>query len=238
MKLLAIAIPLLVAATAHAQAPGEMTPMTPGPGAGPSAVEPCAYASERIPVMANRWAVGLSVGSLSIAPKDSPDAKTEFAVGQLSLRYRATYHLEVELALAGGQEKLQDGTQGDREVNTGLIGVRYRFAADRKWNWWVGAGVGSVSVTRVGATDQERNDAQRPIGALSIGLEHRWHQFALNAELRGFGVGERDTASDPPKAAPIAAPMPAISSSAWKVRTPNRLCLDSSCRMSDAGVIG
>ncbi|CAM5256043.1 hypothetical protein SVIOM342S_05446 [Streptomyces violaceorubidus] len=46
------------------------------------------------------------------------------------------------------------------------------------------------------------------------------------------------TASDPPKAAPSAAPMPAISSSAWKVRTPKFLCRDSSCRMSEAGVIG
>ncbi len=32
--------------------------------------------------------------------------------------------------------------------------------------------------------------------------------------------------------------MPAISSSAWKVVTPNDLCLLSSWRMSDAGVIG
>ena len=128
MKLLAIAIPLLVAATAHAQAPGQVmiepTPMAYGPGAGPSAVEPSAVATDAIPVMANRWAVGLSVGSLSIAPKDSPDAQTDFAIGQLSLRYRATYHLEVELALGGGQEKLQDGTQGDLEVITGLIGLR------------------------------------------------------------------------------------------------------------------
>ncbi len=46
------------------------------------------------------------------------------------------------------------------------------------------------------------------------------------------------TASEPPKAAPSAAPMPAISSSAWKVRTPKFLCRLSSCRMSDAGVIG
>ena len=46
------------------------------------------------------------------------------------------------------------------------------------------------------------------------------------------------TPSAPPKEAPMAAPMPAISSSAWKVRTPKALCLDSSCRMSDAGVIG
>ena len=44
--------------------------------------------------------------------------------------------------------------------------------------------------------------------------------------------------SEPPKAAPSAAPMPAISSSAWKVRTPKFLCRDSSCRMSEAGVIG
>ncbi len=36
----------------------------------------------------------------------------------------------------------------------------------------------------------------------------------------------------------MAAPMPAISSSACRVRTPNALCLDSSWRMSDAGVIG
>ena len=42
----------------------------------------------------------------------------------------------------------------------------------------------------------------------------------------------------PPKAAPRAAPMPAISSSACSVRTPKFLCFDSSWRMSDAGVIG
>ena len=32
--------------------------------------------------------------------------------------------------------------------------------------------------------------------------------------------------------------MPAISSSAWRVRTPKFLCFDSSWRMSEAGVIG
>ena len=46
------------------------------------------------------------------------------------------------------------------------------------------------------------------------------------------------TPSDPANEAPSAAPMPAISSSAWKVVMPNRLCLLSSCRMSEAGVIG
>ena len=42
----------------------------------------------------------------------------------------------------------------------------------------------------------------------------------------------------PAKLAPRAAPTPAISSSAWNVVTPNRLCLLSSCSTSEAGVIG
>ena len=46
------------------------------------------------------------------------------------------------------------------------------------------------------------------------------------------------TPSDPANEAPSAAPMPAISSSAWKVVMPKRLCLLSSWRMSEAGVIG
>ena len=46
------------------------------------------------------------------------------------------------------------------------------------------------------------------------------------------------TARAPPYAAPIAEPMPAISSSAWNVMIPKRWFLASSWRMSEAGVIG
>ncbi len=46
------------------------------------------------------------------------------------------------------------------------------------------------------------------------------------------------TASEPPNEAPSAAPMPAISSSAWNVVIPKRLCLLSSWSTSEAGVIG
>jgi len=204
MKLVAL-IPLLVAATAHAQAPGEVAPEGPiaPPGmAAPVAADPCAC-SAGIPVMANRWAVGLSVGSLSIAPKDQPDAKTEFGVGELSLRYRATLHLELELALGGGREKLQDGSQGALETNVAMLGLRYRFAAQRPWNWWLGGSFGSISVTRNGATDQEKQDAQRPLGALAIGIERRWQRFALQAELRGFGVGPSQNQA---KATPVTVP--------------------------------
>ncbi len=46
------------------------------------------------------------------------------------------------------------------------------------------------------------------------------------------------TPSAPPKAAPSAIPAAAISSSAWIVRTPASRWRASSCRSSDAGVIG
>ena len=46
------------------------------------------------------------------------------------------------------------------------------------------------------------------------------------------------TPSAPPNAAPSAMPAAAISSSAWIVRTPISGWRASSCRSSDAGVIG
>ena len=46
------------------------------------------------------------------------------------------------------------------------------------------------------------------------------------------------TARFPANEAPMAEPIAAISSSAWKVRTPKFLCFDNSWRMSEAGVIG
>jgi len=187
MKLLAL-IPLLVAATAHAQAPGEMAPDA--PIAPPGMAAPVVVAPAPNPVMANRWAVGLSVGSLSIAPKGQPDNKTQFGVGELSLRYRATLHFELELALGGGRQQLQDGSQGDLETNVAMLGARYRFSPYQHWNWWLGGSIGSLSVTQNGATDQQKQDAQRPMGSLAIGIEHRWTQFALQAELRGFSVGD------------------------------------------------
>src|ERR1041385_1765481 len=91
-----VTVSLFVAATAYAQAPGEVAPTAPPPTTDTS----CGGGGDvHESVMANRWAVGLSIGSLGISPKDQPDNKTEFGVGSLSFRYRATLHLEIELAL-------------------------------------------------------------------------------------------------------------------------------------------
>jgi hypothetical protein len=209
-----IAASLLTAATAHAQAPGDGMdgqPMGPGGYVGtiapPSLAPPvtgqnpcgggCGGGYE--PVMARRLAVGLAVGSLSLAPQDQPDAKSEFSISELSLRYRATLHLELEVALAGGREKLADGTQGDREVNAAVAALRYRFNPERAWNWWVMGGLGGISVTSSQATDQERKDAQRKLGELGVGIERRFRRFALHAELRAINVAEDQNQGQPVK---------------------------------------
>ena len=93
VRVLALATVLVAfTATARAQAPGEVAPAA--PAAAPQVS--CSGGSGPIDVMANRWAVGLSVGSLSTAPKDTPDDKTQFGIGELALRFRATPHLELE----------------------------------------------------------------------------------------------------------------------------------------------
>jgi opacity protein-like surface antigen len=187
---------LFVATSAYAQAPGEMAPQAmPAPVMVAPAPAPCTTCI-REPVMANRWSVGLSVGSMGLNPKDSPDDQSQFAVGELSIRFRATPHLELALAFGGGGEKLSNDMDGQREVSMGALQVRYRFMPEHHWNWYLMAGLGGASITQKDATDQERKDAQRGMFQLGGGIEYRFQQFALNLELRGMGLSETKAQSD------------------------------------------
>jgi hypothetical protein len=188
MKLLLAASSLLVASTAYAQAPGEYEEGTGAPGmVAPVVVEPVVA-----PPKPRRWSVGLGFGSLSLAPHHSPEVETQYGVGQLAVRYRATRHLEIELAFAGGREQLDHGHEGDREVSQAVIGLRYRFSPERRWNWWLMAGMGSLAVTHHYASDDEREHAQQSTLQFGVGLERRWHRFALQLELRAVGVKAND----------------------------------------------
>src|SRR6476619_6294526 len=104
--------PLFAAPLAHAQAPGEVQPVViapvvaqpvvvapvviqPGaPGVAP-APAPEAGCEPRPAVMDHRWAVGFSVGGMSVAPSDTPDDQTHFTVGELALRFRVARHFEL-----------------------------------------------------------------------------------------------------------------------------------------------
>jgi hypothetical protein len=200
-RLLALSLaPLFAASLAHAQAPGEMVPQPMAPDGGSVCSAPCGCRHVES-VMENRWAIGLSVGSMSLAPDGQRDSKTSFGVGELALRFRLTPHFEFELSAGGGREQLADNQQGDLEVSTVALAARYRFNPEGAWNWFVMAGFGGASITFHDATQQERDDATHPLGMLGVGLERRFHHFALQAELRAIGIGDKSR-NDPPMAEP------------------------------------
>lgn len=199
--------PLLVASLAHAQVPNGVAspsvgaPVTAAPNpasiaeppvvteAGPAA--PCADCRE--PVMANRWSIGVSVGSLSLVPRGSHDNRADFLVGEAELRLRATPHLEFEVASAGGQDPNDDAHPNYFRVNAVTLAARYRFMPEATWNWFVTGGVGGASIAVHDATDQERRDAIQALGMFGIGVERRFDHLALQAELRGIALGKRTT---------------------------------------------
>jgi len=192
-RLLALSLaPLFATSLVHAQAPGEAAPQPAAPAPGSPGAAPCGGSSRAESVMANRWSIGLSLGSMGLAPEDQPDNKTDFGVGELALRFRATPHLELAVSAGGGREQLADDQQGDREVSVVALSARYRFRPEAAWNWFVMGGLGGASVTRHDATQQERDDATQPLGMLGIGIERRFRHFALQAEARAIGIGDKD----------------------------------------------
>jgi len=194
------------ASLAHAQAPGEAVPPPAVPAPDSPCATPCGGFRCAESVMANRWAVGLSLGSMSLAPEGQSDNQTAFGIGELALRFRATPHFELELSVGGGREQLANDQQGDLEVTTAALAVRYRFRPEAAWNWFVMGGLGGASVVSHDATKQERDDATHPLGMLGIGLEWRFHHFALQAEARAIGIGDKTRTSDAMAAPPPAQP--------------------------------
>jgi hypothetical protein len=200
---LVLASLVLSTTAAFAQAPGdyEEGDLAP-PGMAPVAPEP-----PPPPVRQQRWSIGLNLGSMNVAPHMQPDNQTEFSVGQLALRYRPWRHLEIELALGGGREQLQDGTQGDRELHSSVLALRYRFNPQKRWNLWAMAGMGSFAVTSQYASDAEKQAAVQSTLQFGLGLERRWTRFALQLEVRAVGVAPNDQATgDMPVREPIGSP--------------------------------
>ena len=58
------------------------------------------------------------------------------------------------------------------------------------------AGMGSLAVTCVGASDEERDAATQSTLQFGVGLERRWSRFALQAELRAVGVAPIENGDD------------------------------------------
>jgi hypothetical protein len=229
-RLLALSLaPLLAAGTAFAQAPGDMMPAPappPPPGPGPMPGAPSADPCARPPVMAHRWAIGVSVGGFAVAPDEAPEgSEARFRVGELAVRYRASRRIELELAMGGGRQVLDDDTDGELATGSVTFAVRYRFMPEHRWSWWVMGGLGGSVIERHDSTEAERDGATRPVGMLGIGVERRFRRFALQAELRTMGMGPREDAEDPVPVAGagggVTGPQPRLPASAITTQAEN-----------------
>lgn len=186
--------PLFFAAAAHAQAPGDYSgDYYAGPSATPVAPPPAAVVAPA-PPRVGRLSVALGVGSLSLAADDSGGGdpqSTNFAIGELAVRYRPWRHLELELSFAGGNQQLSDeqgGGEGDLKIAHITLAARYRFGIENHFNWWLMAGFGGTTIAPKDASSDEAEMQQRGHGMLGIGAEYRWTHFALQAEAKGIGV--------------------------------------------------
>lgn len=179
---------LAISSTAYAQAPGSDYQ---GPSATPVTAPPASVVAPATPGFASHWSVAAAIGSLTVAPSSAPDASSDFSIGQLALRYRGDWrHLEIEFALAGGNQTLADGTEGELKVATGTLAARYRFGVASHANWWLLGGLGATTIAPKSATRDQASAAQRGHGVLGIGAEYRWTQFAIQAEARALFLGQ------------------------------------------------
>jgi hypothetical protein len=165
---------------AHAQAPGQVaTPPAP-PTVPPT--PPAAPAPRD--VMADRWAVDLSLWLGSANPR--VDNAKEAAVGGLELsgRFRIRSDIEVALDLQAG------GGNNDTVAMAGLwADFRYRFLSERPWNWIGVVGVGVMSASGKDASDDDKKG--RGAFRIGTGVERRFGSFALEADLRFYMMGQQ-----------------------------------------------
>jgi len=157
------------------QPPG-MAPVAPPPQEAPPPPPP----PER------RWSIGLGIGSLNIAPHHDPESENVFSVGMIAVRWRPFRHLELELALSGGNTDSESDKQ--REVSQGVFALRWRFNPQSKWNIWAMAGMGTLKVSDAYYGEGPEQSTLQ----FGLGLERRWSRFALQLEGRIVGVAPPD----------------------------------------------
>ena len=76
-----------------------------------------------------------------------------------------------------------------------MLSLRYRFSPQRNWNWWLGAGMGSLAVTYGGDSDDAVDAAQQSTLQFAVGLERRWSRFALQTGDSGSSLRNATTFS-------------------------------------------
>jgi hypothetical protein len=182
------AVPVAVA-TASAQPAGA------APGACETCYSPAPVAAAPAPEVdtSRRWGVGLRMTSFAIANRADPEGEPDqLGGGGLQIRYRFARRWEAELGFDGLSHHHDDDgatraeNEGPELVSTSLAAL-YHFRPERRWDWYVLAGIGSIA-----PPDEDDGAQVRGAFHLGIGIERRWRKIGIGAELRAVGIAPVD----------------------------------------------
>lgn len=160
---------VVLAGTAHAQAPGEVQPL-------PAPHEPS--------VMDRRWSISAAIGPLGLKPKDTDRESLTFSMLELGGHFRIRPFIDVGVSFYGA-----GATKGELSTGGLFIDARWRFLAERPWNLWALFSLGVASVADEGQSEAAKQG--RGAVRLGFGIERRFRNgWAIHAELRLVGIGE------------------------------------------------
>jgi len=188
---------------------------------GPPGMCECAAPAPLAPVAApsegwdgRKWGVGLRLTSLSLQGEEEGAPESQFGGGGIEISYRLGARWELGLTLGGGHEKLEDGSDGRRELGQATLAASYHLRPYRRWDVFLSAGFGSTTIVDQDASDAMREEAARGHMMLGVGVERRLRRWpiGLSAELRAIGVAPREGDSAGARPGPTTGPMPDIAS--------------------------
>lgn len=190
-----------LAATAHAQEAG-------GPPGACACVVPTAAAAAPAPRALPRWGVGLHMTSLGLAPDGAPEGTepTKFGGGGFQVTYRVRPRLQLALSIDHLREQREDGTEGDRHLQSVTLAALWHPRPHARWDWYLLAGLGATGDGDPDLSDEEREATQQGHVHLGVGVERRFRRIGIAAELRMVGIAPRE---DDDAAEPAPAPGPA-----------------------------
>jgi hypothetical protein len=154
-----------------------------------------------------RWGIGLRATSLSLAPESDHEAQTEYGGGGFHVRYRVRPKWQLELSTAHVTERLEDGGEGERQLQSVTLAALYHFNPYARWDWYVLAGFGGTGDASPDISDEQREDSQMGHFALGAGIERRFRRFGISAELRVVGMAPPEEEDDDAPAVPTAPAM-------------------------------
>jgi opacity protein-like surface antigen len=193
------AVGILTTASIAAAQPGNYAEPPPGQ-------EPTVAPVHRV----QKWGIGLRLTSMDVRSADNEDNEISLAGAGIHVRYLLASHWRAELTLEGVENDNEDELGYTRSSGMATLGMHYIFNPYDAWNVYGLAGIGRTSTEIIyqGNASETVEKFEESHFHLGIGLERRFENLSLGAELRAVGLTRDDEAGDGEFYAGVDGPVP------------------------------